>query len=237
LAELAAAGLAARALREDAILLDQPVPVTRLPGFAAGLVSVQDYGAQQAARLLDVHDGQRVLDACAAPGGKAAHLLECAEIALTALELDAQRARRITENLQRLGLTADVRVADTRQPDRWWDGQRFDRILADVPCSASGVARRHPDSKWLRRASDVAGFAHTQARILDALWPLLAPGGKMLYCTCSLFVEENAAQITAFVARQRNARRLPTGHAEPELQLLPTTTHDGFYYALLEKIP
>ncbi len=224
-------------LGDSAILLAKPVPVERIPGFRDGRVSVQDWGAQQAARLLDVRYGMRVLDACAAPGGKTAHLLELADLDLTALELDLQRARRIAENLDRLGIKANVKVADASRPQDWWDGRAFDRILADVPCSASGVARRHPDIKWLRRAEDVAAFAQTQAAILDALWPLLAPGGKILYCTCSVFPEENGEQVRAFVARHPDARRLPTGSTDPELQLLPAATHDGFYYALLEKVP
>ncbi len=224
-------------LGDGAILLTKPVPVERIPGFRDGRVSVQDWGAQQAAKLLDVQDGTRVLDACAAPGGKTAHLLELADLDLTALELDPQRARRIAENLDRLGLKAHIKVADASRPRDWWDGRAFDRILADVPCSASGVARRHPDIKWLRRAEDVVAFAQTQAAILDALWPLLAPGGKMLYCTCSIFPEENGEQVLAFVARHPDARRLPTGSTDPELQLLPAATHDGFYYALLEKLP
>ena len=232
---LAAAGIAAQQLNETALLLEKPLPVERLPGFRAGQVSVQDWGAQRAATLLDVQDGQRVLDACAAPGGKAAHLLELADLELTALELDATRAPRIVENLERLGLAARVRVGDASQPAGWWDGRPFERILADVPCSASGVARRHPDIKWLRRSGDVAGFARTQAAILDALWPLLAPGGKMLYCTCSVFPQENGEQVRAFVARHSAARRLPTGGDVTELQLLPAATHDGFFYALLEK--
>ena len=226
-----------RQLGDDAILLDRPVPVERIAGFREGRVSIQDWGAQQAGPLLDVHNGMRVLDACAAPGGKTAHLLELANVDLTALELDPQRARRIGENLDRLGLKANVKVADASRPQDWWDGKTFDRILADVPCSASGVARRHPDIKWLRRAADVAAFAQAQAHILDALWPLLVPGGKMLYCSCSVFPEENGEQLRAFVARHPDARRLPTGSHDPELQLLPTATHDGFYYALLEKAP
>ena len=220
-----------------AIRLDKPVPVERIPGFAAGEVSVQDWGAQRAAPLLDARDGMRVLDACAAPGGKTAHLLERADLDLTALELDPARARRIGENLDRLGLAATVRVGDAARPQGWWDGRPFDRILADVPCSASGVARRHPDIKWLRRATDVAGFARAQAAILDALWPLLAPGGKMLYCTCSVFPEENGEQVRAFAARHPDARRLPTDGEHEELQLLPAADHDGFYYALLAKTP
>lgn len=222
-------------LDDAALLLDKPVPVERIPGFREGQVSVQDWGAQQAARLLDARDGMRVLDACAAPGGKTAHLLERAELDLTALELEPMRARRITENLDRLGLSATVRVADAADPAIWWDGRPFDRILADVPCSASGVARRHPDIKWLRRESDVAGFARTQARILDALWPTLAPGGKMLYCTCSVFPEENDRQVRAFLARHPDARPMRTGEAEAGWQLLPSDEHDGFHYALLGK--
>ncbi|WP_126447123.1 16S rRNA (cytosine(967)-C(5))-methyltransferase RsmB [Sulfuricystis multivorans] len=237
LAQLAKAGGAGQTLDETAILLEAPLPVERLPGFQAGCVSVQDWGAQQAARLLDAQDGMRVLDACAAPGGKSAHLLERHEIELTALEVDAARARRIEENLARLHLAAKVEIGDARKPAGWWDGRLFERILADVPCSASGVVRRHPDIKWLRRPEDVAGFAQTQAAILDALWPLLAPGGKMLYCTCSVFPGENAGQVRAFVARHPDARRLPTGGSEEELQLMPSATHDGFYYALLEKMP
>lgn len=235
LRELESAGIGTQPLDETARLLDRPMPVERLPGFRAGRVSVQDWGAQRAAALLDVHDGQRVLDACAAPGGKTAHLLERASLDLTALELDAQRAGRIAENLDRLGLAATVKVADAARPDDWWDGRSFDRILADVPCSASGVARRHPDIKWLRRAADVAGFARTQAQILDALWSTLAPGGKMLYCTCSVFPAENGEQVRAFVARHPDARRLPTVGNGTELQLLPSAQHDGFYYALLTK--
>lgn len=231
----AAADLPGRQLDEAAILLDKPLPVERIPGFKEGLVSVQDWGAQRAARLLDAYDGLRVLDACAAPGGKTGHLLEWADLDLTALELDAARARRITENLARLGLAATVKVGDASRPAIWWDGRPFDRILADVPCSASGVVRRHPDIKWLRRPADVAGFAQAQAQILDALWPLLAPGGKMLYATCSVFPVENGDQVCAFMARHPDARRLPTGGDDLQLQLLPSATHDGFYYALLEK--
>jgi 16S rRNA (cytosine967-C5)-methyltransferase len=234
-AELASAGIGAQALDATALLLDRPLPVERLPGFREGRTSVQDWGAQRAAALLDVRDGMRVLDACAAPGGKTAHLLELADLELTALEVDAARARRIGENLDRLGLAATVRVGDASRPQDWWDGRPFARILADVPCSASGVARRHPDIKWLRRAADVAGFARMQTSILDALWPLLAPGGKMLYCTCSVFPEENGAQVRAFVARHPDARRLPTGGDAEDLQLLPAASHDGFYYALLRK--
>jgi 16S rRNA (cytosine967-C5)-methyltransferase len=231
---LAATGLAAHPLGDDAILLDKPVPVDRIPGFGEGLCSVQDRGAQAAAGLLDARTGMRVLDACAAPGGKAAHLLETADIELTALDADAQRATRISGNLQRLGLTATVKVGDARDVGAWWDGCSFDRILADVPCSASGVVRRHPDAKWLRRESDIAGFAATQREIVDALWRTLAPGGKMLYATCSVFDEENALQVEAFVGRHADARHLAMP-VDAQTHHLPDAEHDGFYYALLQK--
>lgn len=211
------------------LLLEQAVGVDALPGFFDGLVSVQDLGAQRAAELLAPRAGERVLDACAAPGGKTAHLLECADLELTALDVDAVRTRRISDNLQRLGLAATVRVADCRAVDAWWDGERFDAILADVPCSASGVVRRHPDSKSLRRESDIRRFAQTQAAIVDALWPLLKPGGRLLYATCSVFPEENSAQVDAFLFRQRDAV------CEHREQLLPCPENDGFYYALVRK--
>jgi 16S rRNA (cytosine967-C5)-methyltransferase len=176
----------------------------------------------------------RVLDACAAPGGKAAHLLETADIELTALDADAQRATRISGNLQRLGLRATVKVGDARDVAAWWDGRSFDRILADVPCSASGVVRRHPDAKWLRRDSDIAGFAATQREIVDALWRTLAPGGKMLYATCSVFGDENARQVDAFVGRHADARHLAMP-VDAQTHHLPDGEHDGFFYALLQK--
>ncbi|MCX7148906.1 MAG: 16S rRNA (cytosine(967)-C(5))-methyltransferase RsmB [Rhodocyclales bacterium] len=238
LPQLHAAGIAARALDDSAILIEKPLPVERIPGFGAGLCSVQDWGAQAAAGRLDAQDGMRVLDACAAPGGKAAHLLETAQVDLTALDADAPRAARITDNLRRLGLAATVKVADARDVEAWWDGRPYDRILADVPCSASGVVRRHPDAKWLRRESDIAGFATTQKAIVDVLWRTLAPGGKMLYVTCSLFGEENARQLEAFTGRHADARYLPapgTTTSDAQLQHLPDAEHDGFYYALLQK--
>jgi 16S rRNA (cytosine967-C5)-methyltransferase len=238
LAELANAGIAGRVLDDTAIRLAKPVAVDKLPGFTAGRVSVQDWGAQRAAPLLDAQPGMRVLDACAAPGGKTAHLLEQTDLTLTALEVDAGRAARIGDNLSRLGLRAEVKVADCRDLADWWDGRPFERILADVPCSASGVVRRHPDIKWLRRPTDIASFAGGQCEILDRLWQALAPGGKMLYATCSLFAEENGAQVAAFVARHADAQRLPTnGHNNDcdEWQLVPDADQDGFYYALLAK--
>jgi 16S rRNA (cytosine967-C5)-methyltransferase len=205
--------------------------VDKLPGFGAGVVSVQDAGAQLAAPLLDVADGMRVLDACAAPGGKAAHLLELAEIDLTALDSDAERVKKIEQNLQRLKLEARCVVGDASNPSAWWDGRPFQRILADVPCSASGVVRRHPDIKWLRREADIAAFAAKQAQILDALWRVLGSGGKLLYVTCSVFPEENQQQMAQFLARHTDALCTLPGNG----QLLPDHQHDGFYYALLYK--
>lgn len=228
LQKLKEAGIDATPLGVAGVLLTQPQPVDILPGFFDGLASVQDGGAQRAAELLGAQDGQRVLDACAAPGGKAAHLLELADIKLTALEVDARRARRIEDNLARLDLAAEVKVADCRDVSKWWDGVPFDCILADVPCSASGVVSRHPDSKWLRRETDIAGFARVQRQILEALWPTLAPGGKLLYATCSVFPEENSRQLS-FAETRLQARKLV------EEQWLPQADHDGFYYALLQK--
>jgi 16S rRNA (cytosine967-C5)-methyltransferase len=229
LAELTAAGIEADKLDEQAVRLVKPLPVRELPGFVEGRVSVQDFGAQQAAQRLDVANGQRVLDACAAPGGKTGHILELAEVELTALDVDGKRLERVQENLDRLHLTATLKAADAAKPAGWWDGKPYDRILADVPCSASGVVRRHPDIKWLRRPEDFAELARQQAAMLDALWPLLASKGKMLYATCSIFKEENQEQLAAFLAR----------HADAELlndeQLIPCERHDGFYYALLAK--
>lgn len=234
LARLEREGIAARPLGREAILLEQPMPVERLPGFASGDVSVQDAGAQRAAHCLDLADGQRVLDACAAPGGKSAHILELARAELTALDIDPMRAARIAPNLQRLGLGAKVVVSDAAQSQTWWDGKAYDRILADVPCSASGIVRRHPDVKWLRRPADIASFAQRQVALLRALWRLLAPGGKLLYATCSVFPGENEGVVGAFLAGERSARRLGTADGGPA-QWLPDAEHDGFFYALIEK--
>jgi 16S rRNA (cytosine967-C5)-methyltransferase len=228
------AGISARLIVGGALVLEKPVPVERLPGFAEGLASVQDAGAQQAAGLLDVADGMRVLDACSAPGGKTAHLLEMADLDLTALDADGRRLEKVKDTLSRLGLSARTRAADCRELASWWDGRPFQRILADVPCSASGVVRRHPDIKWLRREKDIAGFAATQAAILDALWQTLATDGKMLYVTCSVFGDENELQVAAFARKHPDCRRLPIAGA-PALQCLPDQDHDGFFYALLQK--
>ncbi len=232
--QLKQAGIATRALGEEALLLERPVPLDRLAGFDRGEVSVQDAGAQRAALCLDLADGQRVLDACAAPGGKSGHILERAQVALTALDSDASRCVRLERNLERLGLGARVAHADCTRLSAWFDGTPFERILADVPCSASGIARRHPDIKWLRRADDVAAFAVRQGTILDALWQVLGADGKLLYATCSVFPQENDAVIEAFLSRTRGAVRvpLPDGGAA---QGLPDAERDGFYYALIRK--
>lgn len=231
---LQAAGIAAHKVGPAAVLLDKPLPVGQLPGFERGEVSVQDAGAQRAAALLDLHDGARVLDACAAPGGKSAHVLESASVALTALDIDHGRGSLVRRDLVRLSLQAEVRDADCTAPETWWDGKPYQRILADVPCSGSGVVRRHPDIKWLRRESDVGAYAARQERILEALWRVLAPGGKLLYVTCSVFPEENAAVLDAFMAHAPAVLRLPLPDGAAP-QLLPGPEHDGFYFALLEK--
>ena len=234
LGALAAAGISGQLRGQTGILLETPCPVSELPGFAAGEMSVQDLGAQQAALMLAPENGMRVLDACAAPGGKAAHMLEYADIDLLALDADAGRADRIHQNLDRLGLVAEVRVADCRDTQTWWDGRPFDCILADVPCSASGVARRHPDIKWLRRAGDIEKFARQQRDILESLWPLLKPGGRLLYATCSVFREENQDQVADFCADHGDAERVLMNGAI-ETRLAPGAEYDGFYYALLKK--
>jgi 16S rRNA (cytosine967-C5)-methyltransferase len=208
LARLGEAGLPAQGVPgtggESAVVLAEPCGVERLPGFADGLVSVQDLSAQRAARLLlgaGLPPGARVLDACAAPGGKTAHLLERADLDVLALDADAGRLARLSSGLQRLGLQARTQVGDASHPAGWWNGELFDAILLDAPCSASGVVRRHPDIRWLRRAEDIAALARLQAAMLDALWPLLKPGGRLLYATCSLFKAEGTHQIDAFLQR------------------------------------
>jgi len=240
LEKLASSGMEARLLGQDAVLLEKPCRVERLPGFAAGEVSVQDLGAQRAALLLDACDGMRILDACAAPGGKTGHLLEIVSADLVAVDAEPRRARRISENLSRLQLAAKVVVADCREPESFAQGRPFDRILLDAPCSASGVARRHPDIKWLRRRADIAEFARLQAQVLDALWRVLAPGGKLLYATCSVFPEENGAAVREFRLRRPEAEGLPLPKFpgwddDTEGQILPSAFSDGFYYALLRK--
>jgi 16S rRNA (cytosine967-C5)-methyltransferase len=234
----------AEALGEFSLVLKRPRPVQRLPGFAEGWFSVQDAGAQLAAPLLGVKSGMRVLDACAAPGGKAAHILESVDCSLTALDIDAHRNTRVSENFSRLGLQAQLHATDAIDIASWWNATAFDRILLDAPCTGSGVVRRHPDGKWLKRETDIAQLARLQLKLIDALWSTLAVGGRLLYCTCSTFNAENGAQIEAALARHSNMRRirisLPGDPASSGGQLLPggnkkTHNHDGYFYALLEK--
>lgn len=229
---------------ESALILDQAVPVERLPGFLQGLVSVQDAGAQLAARLLDPAPGQRVLDACAAPGGKTGHLLEWggSGLEVTAIDKDAKRLVRVRENLERLGLEARCVEGDATQPTGDWARTGYHAILLDVPCSATGVIRRHPDIKILRRDADIAALARVQAESLRALWSLLLPGGRLLYATCSLFKAENELIISEFLAQEASARERPIHLAAGQAlshgwQLLPGEADtDGFYYALLERV-
>ncbi|HEU5284744.1 MAG TPA: 16S rRNA (cytosine(967)-C(5))-methyltransferase RsmB, partial [Burkholderiales bacterium] len=208
LALLAQAGIEAEPNGPVGLLLAKPVPVQVLPGFQEGLVSVQDLAAQCAAPLLDLAPGQRVLDACAAPGGKSAHILELCDVELLALDRDVERLERVRGTLARLGLEAQLQAADAADTARWWDGQRFERILLDAPCTASGVVRRHPDGKWLRRRADIAQLAAEQSRLLEGLWHTLAADGKLLYVTCSVFPAETESRIAAFLASHDDASRL-----------------------------
>lgn len=248
LGELERAGIAAQPVGEEGLQLARSMPVQQLPGYAQGWFSVQDTAAQLAAPMLlagleAVGDRLRLLDACAAPGGKTAHLLEAADADVLALEIDALRARRIELNLARLQLKAQVQVADAALPECWWDGRPFDAILLDAPCTASGIGGRHPDVRWLRRPDDVAALAAQQSRLLQALWPLLRPGGRLLLCTCSVFRAEGQEQLQAFLARHKDAHLLPSpGHLLPGVvprgPAMPDNLggeHDGFFYALLER--
>lgn len=234
------AGLAAEPVGQAGLVLATPRPVTQLPGFAEGWWSVQDAGAQLAAELLAPQDGMRVLDACAAPGGKTAHLLELADIDLLALDADADRLVRVGQNLDRLGLAGErarLQAADAADLDAWWDGKPFDAVLADVPCTASGIVRRHPDIRWLRRENDVRRTAMLQARILDALWRTVAPGGRLLYVTCSIFPIEGTRQALEFLQRHPEAQRLDApGQLLPvAVDATPAAQRDGFFYALFAK--
>ena len=233
-------------LSAQALILNVPCAVDQLPHFFDGAVSVQDAGAQLSVQLLDVQENQRVLDACAAPGGKTAHLLELHNnIHLTALEKDPVRTERIHENLKRLQLSAQVLTCDANRTHEWWDGQAFDRILLDAPCSASGIVRRHPDIRWLRQAEDSAGLARQQTVLLRTMWQVLAEGGRLVYCTCSIFATEGEDIIQAFMQHTPNAQRIYPSILQDLQQtnvvgqLLPSTqpqrNHDGFFYAILEK--
>jgi 16S rRNA (cytosine967-C5)-methyltransferase len=253
-----AQGIEAQAVGEQGLVLTKARAVHDIPGFAEGECSVQDAAAQYAAPCLlqglvsrqknanaESQHTLRVLDACAAPGGKTAHLLELLDKRdqVLALDIDAARCERIAENLQRLQLHAQVVVADAAHPKTWWDGESFDAILLDAPCTASGIVRRHPDVRWLRRETDSAQLAQVQAQLLTTLWPLLKPGGRMLYCTCSVFKLEGELPVKAFLQHNTDARLLPSvGHLRPQNHAVSASLadnlagdHDGFYYALLEK--
>lgn len=247
LAKLQQAGIAASVGSDAAIILERPVGVQQLPGFEQGWASVQDAAAQMAAPLLlqglAAGANLRILDACAAPGGKTGHLLELTDGQVLALEIDPARTTRIGQNLARLGLQAAVVTGDAARPQDWWDGQLFDAILLDAPCTASGIVRRHPDVRWLRRESDIAQLARIQKRMLETLWGLLRPGGHLLYCTCSLFLAEGSGQVQTFLTHNTDAVLLPSpGHLMPRSVakggVVPDNEpcdHDGFYYALLQK--
>jgi 16S rRNA (cytosine967-C5)-methyltransferase len=246
---LQAAGIASQPALAQALVLASPVPVQQLPGFADGDVSVQDLAAQMAAPLLigeGLPAGARVLDACAAPGGKTAHLLELADLDVLALDADPARLARVQDTLARLGLQGHTVAADARRPADWWDGRPFDAILLDAPCSASGIVRRHPDVRWLRRDSDIPALARTQGELLDALWPLVKPGGRLLYGTCSVFKAEGQRVIDAFLQRPGAADAALQAGAPGHLLPLPDNpgngaapasgaSPDGFFYALLAK--
>ena len=246
---LALAGMAAHTVAPATVYLERAVPVTRVPGYAQGWFSVQDAAAQRAAPLLldglALSPQSRVLDACAAPGGKTGHLLEMTSAQVIALEQDPARVPRIHANLQRLGLQAQVLTGDAGEPAAWWDGQTFDAVLLDAPCTASGIVRRHPDVRWLRREADIAQLAQSQKRLLNALWPVLRVGGRLLYCTCSVFAQEGPLQLRAFLARHRDARALPadgslwpqSAEVDPIVLDNAAHDHDGFFYGLLEKHP
>ena len=243
--ELAAYSIKALPLPQvvSGLILKKPLPVDKLPGFSAGVLSVQDGAAQLAAGLLSLAPGLRVLDACAAPGGKTAHILEIEPDldGLTAIDIDERRLRRIEENLSRLSLHAELLQGDAGKPSAWWDGRLYDRILLDVPCSATGVIRRHPDIKVLRKPGDVATLVTRQAGLLQALWPLLAPGGMLLYSTCSVLFDENSSQVARFLEHQADAAELPINAAWGRAcmhgrQILPGEDQmDGFFFACLQK--
>ena len=250
LRSLAAIDIEASPAGQHGVILATARPVTSLPGYAEGHFSVQDAAAQLAAPLLleglaagDAKARLNILDACAAPGGKTAHLLELADCEVTALDIDARRCERIAQNLQRLGLQAHIVVGDAARPGDWWDGRLYDGILLDAPCTASGIVRRHPDVRWLRRPGDIGQLAGIQARLLAALWPLLKPGGRLVYCTCSVFRAEGERQVQTFVTHHTDAVLMPSpGHLLPQSGVGATVfpdnlmrEHDGFYYALLEK--
>lgn len=232
-------GIHVEPLGETALVLAQARPVHEIPGFDEGCWSVQDAAAQQAATLLQPFDGARVLDACSAPGGKTAHLLEMAQVELWALDTDAARLERVGQNLDRLGLYSEdvhLRCADAADLQTWWDGRPFDLVLADVPCTASGVVRRHPDIRWLRRETDIARTAALQQQIIGALWRTVKPGGRLLYATCSIFPQEGERQAQRFLDTHADAQRLPApGQILPLADEQGRARYDGFFYALFTK--
>ncbi|NAX23113.1 16S rRNA (cytosine(967)-C(5))-methyltransferase RsmB [Vibrio sp. V39_P1S14PM300] len=221
---------------QDAIKLAAPRDVFTLPGFEQGWVSVQDAAAQLLVNYLTPENGELILDCCAAPGGKTAHILEHSQAQVVAIDCDDTRLKRVHENLKRLKLEAQVICGDARNPQQWWQGEQFDRILLDAPCSATGVIRRHPDIKWLRRADDIEALAALQSEILDAMWQQLKPGGTLVYATCSITPQENSQQVKAFLARTADATLLGSDPEQPGRQILPGEEDmDGFYYAVLTK--
>ena len=228
-----------RVLGNTALELAQPTPVEKIPGFMDGEVSIQDFGAQLAAKLLDLQDGQICLDACSAPGGKTGHMLEIADIELVSIDQQKDRLYKVKENLERLHLHAYLKCADLTAVNTWWNEKLFDRILLDAPCSASGVVRRHVDIKWLRRPRDIEMFAKQQEAMLEAMWQLLKKGGKLLYATCSIFHDENQKVINHFIKEHADAKEVKwsvdSEYSKYENQLIPSENHDGFFYALLEK--
>jgi 16S rRNA (cytosine967-C5)-methyltransferase len=228
-----------RILGDIALELTQPIPVEKIPGFIDGEVSVQDFGAQLAAQLLDLKDGQVCLDACSAPGGKTGHMLEMADIELVSIDQEKDRLHKVKENLERLKLHAHLKCADLTGIKSWWNEKLFDRILLDAPCSASGVVRRHVDIKWLRRPRDIDMFAKQQKIMLQAMWQLLKKGGKLLYATCSIFPDENQRVIDDFIKEHSDAKEVKwsvdSKYSKYENQLIPSENHDGFFYALFEK--
>jgi 16S rRNA (cytosine967-C5)-methyltransferase len=228
-----------RILGGVALELTQPIAVEKIPGFIDGEVSVQDFGAQLAAKLLDLKDGHICLDACSAPGGKTGHMLEIADIELVSIDQQKDRLSKVKDNLERLQLHAHLKCADLTAINTWWNEKLFDRILLDAPCSASGVVRRHVDIKWLRRSRDIETFAKQQKIMLQAMWQLLKKGGKLLYATCSIFPDENQEVIDNFIKEQSDAKEVKwsvdSEYSRYENQLIPNANHDGFFYALLEK--
>jgi 16S rRNA (cytosine967-C5)-methyltransferase len=224
------------------LILPKGCDITTLPGYDEGWFAVQDGAAQLAANLLNSQPNERILDCCAAPGGKTCHILELEPkiASCVAMDIDPSRLQRIEENLARLGHQASLICGDASEPKAWWDGEQFDRILLDAPCSATGIIRRHPDIKWLRKSSDIDTLVALQAKIIDAIWPLLKPGGTMLYATCSILPAENQLQISAFLERTADAALDPEFNNDaidkPGRQILPGEKHmDGFYYARLLK--